>query len=92
MKKRNVEIFVAGCQLCDEAVKLVEGLACDSCEVIVHDLREGCATNECREKAKRYGITRIPSIAIDGKFADCCQIDGVTEHALRAAGLGNAAE
>ena len=41
MKKRNVEVFIAGCMLCDEAVKLVESLACDSCDVTVYDLREG---------------------------------------------------
>lgn len=88
MKKRNVEVFIAGCMLCDEAVKLVESLACDSCDVTVYDLREGCATNECREKAKLYGVTRVPTVVIDGKIADCCQVGPVSERSLRAAGLG----
>jgi hypothetical protein len=45
MTKRLVEIFVAGCSLCDETVKLVRDLACSNCEVKIYDLREGCATN-----------------------------------------------
>lgn len=52
--KRRVEVFTAGCPLCEEAVGLVRSLACPSCEVQVYDLREGCATDECRDKARGY--------------------------------------
>jgi DNA-binding transcriptional MerR regulator len=88
--KRQVEVFTAGCPLCDEAVKLVQSLACPKCEVTVYDLREGCATNECREKAREYGVHRVPAVVIDGKLADCCQVGPVTAEGLRAAGLGAA--
>lgn len=88
MSKRNVEVFVAGCPLCDETVKLVKEIACDSCEITVHDLREGCETNECLEKATYYGVNRVPTIVIDGKIADCCQAGPINEADLRAAGLG----
>ncbi len=86
--KRSIEVFIAGCPLCDEAVKLVKSTACPSCEVKVYDLREGCATDECRELAARYGVKTVPSVVVDGQMADCCQSGGVTEAGLRAAGVG----
>jgi hypothetical protein len=58
--KRKVEVFTAGCPICERTVNLVKSLACPSCEVRIYDLREGCATNECREKATRYGVTAVP--------------------------------
>ncbi|MEG5063074.1 thioredoxin family protein [Microcoleus sp. B3-A4] len=89
MAKRIVEVFTAGCPLCDEAVKLVRELACSNCEVQVYDLREGCATNECREKANQYGINRVPTIVVDGKLAECCSHQQpVSREALIAAGIG----
>lgn len=89
MAKRKVEVFIAGCPLCDETVKLVKDLACDRCDVSVYDLREGCATNECRNKVARYGIHRVPSVVVDGKLVDCCQNQQpVTREALIVAGVG----
>ena len=89
MTKRIVEVFTAGCPLCDEAVKLVRELACSNCEVQVYDLREGCATNECREKANQYGINRVPAIVVDGKLAECCSHQQpVSREVLIAAGIG----
>ncbi len=38
-KKRTIEVFSAGCPACDEAVKLVQSLACPSCDVQVLDMR-----------------------------------------------------
>lgn len=90
MAKRIVEVFTAGCPLCDETLKLVRELACPNCEVQVYDLRgEGCATNECREKAKQYGIHRVPAVVVNGKLADCCSNQQpVSREALITAGLG----
>lgn len=92
--KRYVEVFTAGCPLCDDTVQLVQRLASGVpsglCEVTVYDLREGCATNECREKAKQYGVHRVPAVVIDGKLAGCCEVGPVREETLRAAGLGAA--
>lgn len=89
MAKRWVEVFTAGCPLCEETVKLVKELACNNCDVRVYDLREGCATNECREKAARYGIHRIPAVVVDGKLVECCgNQKPVSREALAAAGIG----
>lgn len=89
MTKRLVEVFTAGCPLCDETVKLVRELACENCEVQIYDLREGCTTNECREKAVQYGIHRVPAVVVDGNLTDCCQNQQpVSREALVAAGIG----
>ncbi len=89
MAKIKVEVFTAGCSVCAPVVELVKKTACSSCEVVIYDLNEGCATNECRTKAKKYGITRIPAVVVDGKLLDCCVSGTVSEQTLRAAGVGS---
>jgi hypothetical protein len=37
----NIEVFIAGCPLCDEAVRTVNETACPNCTVTVYDLRQG---------------------------------------------------
>jgi len=85
-----VEVFTAGCPVCDEAVKTVKAAACPSCEVVLYDLNEGCESNECRAKAKAYRIERLPAVAVDGKLVECCKPGPVSVDALRAAGVGAA--
>jgi len=87
-EKRRGDVFTAGCPLCEEAVDLVQSLACPSCDMRVYDLRAGCDTNECREKARRYGITAVPAIAVDGMLLDCCRQGPLSAYTLRAAGIG----
>ena len=82
--KRKVEVFSAGCGVCDETVALVQRLACGSCDVVVDDVHKP----EAAAKAKRYGVQSLPAVVIDGKLADCCAGRGPEEHALRAAGIG----
>ena len=88
MSKRKVEVFTAGCPICQPTVDLVRKLACDSCEVIVYDLNKGCDTMECREKAEQYGVTKLPAIAVNGSLLECCKTGAVSEAALKAAGIG----
>ena len=38
--KRKIEVFSAGCPACDETVKLVNQLACPSCDVSVLDMKK----------------------------------------------------
>ena len=90
MTKRTVEVFTAGCPVCQPTVDLVKKTACNSCEVIVYDLNKGCDTMECREKAEQYGVTKLPAVAVNGKLLDCCQGSSITEDALRNAGVGQA--
>lgn len=89
MAKRLIEVFTAGCPLCDETVKLVRELACNNCEVQIYDLRSGCTTNECREKVAQYSIHRVPAVVVNGQLAGCCQNQlPVSREALVAAGIG----
>lgn len=84
MNKRIIEIFSAGCAVCDDAIEQVNRIACESCEVNVLNMQEP----EVSARAKSLGINSVPAVVIDGKLADCCTGRGVDETALRAAGLG----
>ena len=86
--RKRVEVFTAGCPVCDDVVGLVKRLACESCEVLVYDLNEPCESGVCLEKVKTYGINRIPAVVVDGRHSDCCVADPVTAEGLRAAGIG----
>ncbi|MBI4905172.1 MAG: thioredoxin family protein [Acidobacteria bacterium] len=84
--KRKVEVFSAGCPACDETVRLVQQIACSSCEIEVLDMNKP----EVAAKARQYGVKTVPAVAINGKLATCCTGAGPNEIALRSAGLGNA--
>jgi glutaredoxin len=81
---RKIEVFSAGCPLCDEAEKKVRELACPSCDVTVLNMNEQKTT----ERAKQLGVQSVPAIAIDDKLASCCTGRGIDKEALQDAGLG----
>ncbi len=81
---RNIEIFSAGCPVCEETIQLVNRIACSSCKVSVLDM---CVA-EVAARAKKLGIRSVPAVLIDGELADCCAGRGPDEATLRAAGLG----
>ena len=81
---RKIEIFSAGCPACLEAIELVNGIACPSCDVTVLDMTDRAVA----DRAKTLGVQRVPAIVIDGKLADCCGGQGISEAALRAEGIG----
>lgn len=85
---RKVEVFTAGCQVCEPTVELVRKVACDNCEVIIYDLNKGCDSNICRERAEEYGVKRLPAVAVDGKLLNCCASAMISEKELRAVGIG----
>jgi glutaredoxin len=82
--KRKVEVFSAGCPACVETVKLVQQIACSSCEVEVLDMQ----IPEVATKARQYGVKTVPAVAINGKLASCCSGAGPNEATLRSAGIG----
>lgn len=82
--KRKVEVFSAGCPVCQETIDLVTRLACASCEVTVLDMKNG----DVARRAKQLGVRSIPAVAINGELAGCCAGRGPDENGLRAAGLG----
>ena len=83
-QKRKIEVFSAGCPACEETILLVNSIACSSCEVEVLDMRQA----EVASRAKHYGVSRIPTVVVDGKIAECCTAPEVDEAGLRAAGIG----
>lgn len=90
MTKRKVEVFTEECPKCEPTVELINTLACENCEVIIYDVKKGCETNICRDLVKKYGVTRFPSVAVNGKLLDCCvNGNGPTEVTLREAGVGS---
>ena len=82
--KRQVEVFSAGCPVCEETIDLVNSIACSSCEVTVLNMND----KDVARRAKKLGVRSVPAAAIDGKLADCCAGRGPDEATLRAAGLG----
>jgi glutaredoxin len=83
-KTRKVEVFSAGCAVCEDTIALINRIACPSCEIEILDMRK----SEVSKKAKRYGIQSVPAVVIDGTLADCCAGRGPDEKQLRASGLG----
>jgi hypothetical protein len=81
-EKRKVEIFSAGCALCEEAIDIVERVVGPSDEVIVHDMTDPNIV----QRAMSLRIRSVPAVVIDGKVLDTGR--GVDEQTLRAAGLG----
>lgn len=85
MNQRKIEVFVAGCPVCEDTVKLVKSIACPSCNIQILDM----STNkDAQNRAKKYGIKRVPTVVIEGKISDCCQQNAVDEKTLRQLGVG----
>jgi hypothetical protein len=82
--KRKIEIFSAGCALCEETVELVNRMACSNCEVTILDMNQAHGV----ARAKELGVRSLPAVAVNGVLASCCAGRGPEEAALRAAGVG----
>jgi hypothetical protein len=84
-RRRRVEVFSAGCSMCEEAIKLVQEIACRSCDVQVLDVRDA----EVASLAKSLGIRSVPSVVVtSSEIAACCSDRGPDEAVLRREGLG----
>jgi glutaredoxin 3 len=83
-KKRKIEIFTAGCNVCRTAVEQVRKEACASCDIVVLEMSKP----EVERRAQDLGIASLPAVVIDGKVADCCSNRGINLDVLRKAGLG----
>jgi len=88
--KRKIEVFTAGCPVCEPVVKTVKEMTCDSCEVTVYNLVEQCESKVCLDKIKEYNITSLPAVVVNGELLSCCKSSGVSKEVLAAAGIGKA--
>ena len=82
--KRQIEIFSAGCPVCQETIDLVTQMACPSCEISILDMQDPAVA----ERARRLGVASVPAVAVEGQLADCCSGRGIDEDTLRRAGIG----
>ena len=83
-EKRKVEVFTAGCPVCQGVVDMINELACPHCNVSIYNLNQ----NEGVEEAKAYGVTALPSVAVNGKLLECCERGPITKSDLKEAGVG----
>ncbi len=61
--KRTIEVFSAGCPLCEDTLRLVrDAVSACGCEVV----ERRCSGSECCEEAKRDGIRAMPTVVVDG--------------------------
>lgn len=82
-QKPHIEVFSAGCSVCQEGIQLVQRLAGSQHQVEVHDMHQPPVA----QRAIALGIHSVPAILIDGQLASCCAGRGPDETTLRAAGL-----
>lgn len=78
--KRKIEIFSAGCEVCNDAVSSIKKMDCSSCEITVLDMQN----SEVAKRAKSLGISSVPAVVIDGKLSDCCAGRCIDEASIRA--------
>jgi hypothetical protein len=86
--KRKIEVFTAGCPVCEPVVEMVKSTACSDCEVIVYNIAETSKNTNYLDKVKTYGIKALPAVAVNGKLLSCCQNNGVSEAELKSSGIG----
>ena len=63
--KRKVEVFSAGCALCEGVIDVVRREAGSSFEVIVRNMKDARSL----ARAEELGIRSVPAVVIDGRLA-----------------------
>ncbi len=63
--KRKIEVFTAGCALCDDTLALVRASVSPcGCEVI----ERRCTDNDRCAEALQYGVRAMPTVVVDGEI------------------------
>lgn len=88
MAKRQVEVFTAGCPVCEPAVEFVTELACPDCEVAVHDLRQTGEAFRRRLGGRAGRSVRDHDRSGGGSLVSCCRHGGPDRGELTQAGIG----
>ena len=60
----RIQVFSGGCELCTQAAEIVEIGKCKDCKMEVFQIGD----RRSKLLVKRYAITSVPSIVIDGKI------------------------
>lgn len=62
-KIRKIEVFTAGCPLCNDTLKTVREVTRNcGCEIV----ERRCAGEVCCDEAVKYGVRTVPTIAVNG--------------------------
>ena len=77
--EHNVEVFSAGCALCEEVIEVARQEAGPSSQVTVQNMMDARVV----ARAERFGIRSVPAVVIDGKLASCCAGRGVDLQVLK---------
>ena len=85
---KKIEIFTAGCPFCEPAVALVKEMAKADDQIITYNLAQPCEAKSCIATAEKYGVERLPAIAVDGRLIGCCKNIGISKQDLVNAGIG----
>jgi hypothetical protein len=65
LPKHKIEIFSAGCKICNDTIELLRTVARSKHEVVVHDMHQEDVAN----RAAGLGVRSVPAVLIDGKLA-----------------------
>jgi len=57
-KKRTIEVFSAGCAVCQDTIDLVNSIACPSCEVTVLEIKDPAVAQRARTLGIRTPLCR----------------------------------
>ncbi|HKP38403.1 MAG TPA: thioredoxin family protein [Pyrinomonadaceae bacterium] len=61
--KRKIEVFTAGCSLCEDTVRMVkEAVSSCGCEVI----ERRCSPHHMCDEGKAYGVRAMPTLVVNG--------------------------
>lgn len=81
---RKIEIYSAGCGVCQDFLARVTALACSSCEISVHDTQVASIA----AKAKELGVRFLPALVVNGELL-IPDLGGVySDDQLRKSGIG----
>ena len=63
---RLVEVFIAGCPLCNTALSMLENFLPEDVELRIYNI---ASDEKAYEKALSYKVNAVPAIVIDGRLA-----------------------
>lgn len=75
----HIDVYTAGCPLCESAVHQATEAAGDRHEIAVHDLHRD---QDAASAARKAGVTTVPAIVVDGGLLGCCRSGGVSRSEL----------
>lgn len=62
-EKRKIEVFTAGCSLCEDTLRLVkDAVSSCGCDVIERQ----CPAKQMCDEGKTYGVRAMPTVVVDG--------------------------